>query len=71
MKTRRGGSRQKRLTVEGVNEDSVRYRVHYVGYSHTFDEWKQKKEVVDLASGVTRHHDYLVGTLALLYIRYE
>ena len=34
--------------VEIVEEDSIRYKVYYVGYSHAFDEWKQKEEAVEL-----------------------
>ena len=34
--------------VEIVEEDSLRYKVHYVGYSRSFDEWKSKEEIVAL-----------------------
>ena len=46
---------QERLyPVKVVEEDSERYKVHYVGYSHSFDEWKDE-EVVSL------EEDALVG----------
>ena len=32
--------------VEIVEEDSLRYKVHYVGYSRSFDEWKSKEEII-------------------------
>ena len=35
--------------VEVVDEDTNRYKVHYVGYSQAYDEWKPK-ELVQLAS---------------------
>lgn len=31
--------------VEIVDEDTHRYKVHYVGYSDTYDEWKPKELV--------------------------
>ena len=34
-----------------VDEDSTRYKVHYVGYSSVHDEWKTKSDVVDLDDG--------------------
>ena len=34
--------------IRVVQEDSLRYKVHYVGYSSKYDERKEKSEVVDL-----------------------
>ena len=34
--------------VEIIEEDAHRYKVHYVGYSNTYDEWKPKEELVPL-----------------------
>jgi hypothetical protein len=34
--------------IEVVDEDSGRYKVHYVGYSSAHDEWKTKSDIVDL-----------------------
>ena len=40
--------------MEIIEEDSERYKVHYVGYSHTVDEWKDKEEVVVLEKDVDK-----------------
>jgi hypothetical protein len=34
--------------VEIVEEDSLRYKVHYVEYNQSFDEWKPKEYIVAL-----------------------
>ena len=48
QKTRTSVDEDQLYAVKIVDEDSMRYRVHYVGYSHAFDEWKQKEDVVNL-----------------------
>lgn len=37
--------------IEVVDEDSTRYKVHYVGFSSKHDEWQMKSDVVDLEHG--------------------
>lgn len=32
--------------IEVVDEDSTRYKVHYVGYGTSYDEWKEKGDIV-------------------------
>ena len=34
--------------VEVIEEDSSKCRVHYVGYSSAYDEWKEKEEIVSI-----------------------
>lgn len=34
--------------VEVIEEDLTRYKVHYLGYSSSYDEWKEKEAVVDI-----------------------
>ena len=34
--------------IEVVDEDSTRYKVHYVGYSSSYDEWKEKGDIVSI-----------------------
>ena len=34
--------------IEIVDEDSSKYKVHYIGYTSMHDEWKDKEDVVDL-----------------------
>lgn len=47
-------SRSKSSTEESlfpirvIDEDSERYKVHYVGYASKYDEWKGKDEIIDL-----------------------
>ena len=37
--------------IEVIDEDSTRFKVHYVGYSNCYDEWKDKEEIVDISDG--------------------
>jgi hypothetical protein len=36
--------------VEIVEEDFLGYKVHYVEYNQSFDEWKPKEEIVAMES---------------------
>ena len=38
--------------IEVVDEDLTRCKVHYVGYNHSYDEWKDK-EIIDISPEVT------------------
>ena len=37
---------QEHLYPVEIVEDSLRYKVHYMGYSQSFDEWKPKEEII-------------------------
>ena len=37
--------------IEVVEEDASRCKVHYVGYSSVYDEWKEKDEIINLHDG--------------------
>lgn len=50
-KRRKSKPKDELFPIEVVDEDASRYKVHYVGFSSTHDEWTSKEEVVDLASG--------------------
>lgn len=34
--------------IEVVDEDATRVKVHYLGYSHSHDEWKPKQDIINL-----------------------
>lgn len=34
--------------IEVIDENSTHYRVHYVGYSTSYDEWKEKGDIVSI-----------------------
>jgi len=34
--------------VEIVEEKDSRVKVHYIGYSHDYDEWKERSEIESL-----------------------
>ena len=35
--------------IQVVDEDLTRFKVHYVGFSSSDDEWKVKEDVVDIS----------------------
>lgn len=44
-----GASSGSLYPIEIVEEENNRYKVHYVGYANTYDEWKTCEELVTLS----------------------
>ena len=34
--------------IEILEEESNKFKIHYIGYSSKYDEWKDKDDVIDL-----------------------
>lgn len=49
--TRRSSKHKELFPIEVVEEDTTRYKVHYLGYSSSHDEWKNKADIVDIEHG--------------------
>ena len=50
VRSKRSNTSNELFPIAVVDEDSTRYKVHYVGYSSVHDEWKTKSDV-DLDDG--------------------
>ena len=42
--------------VEELKHDGNRVLIHYIGYDHKYDEWRDKNEVVE--TGGSKEHSY-------------
>ena len=48
MKSKKPKPDKELFQVEVIEKDSSKCRVHYVGYSSAYDEWKEKEEIVSI-----------------------
>lgn len=53
---------QKLYSVKIIETRDNRVKVHYVGYSSKYDEWKDKSEIECCRSEQIEHHDQVAAT---------